>query len=527
MRSLPLSISVGLILFIGLSVRPLPGWAQTNTMQVKCVDQTGKPVGGLKVFIQEVTSGKVANADVKADGIARFKDLSNGFYRIIARKQGYETAYYEFVNLSGNANESVTLTFQPGDSQKKIYFEDQALAEQARNLLLEGFDLLQASKWAEGAEKLKASLAINPSNPDAHLYMAVALMQQRQWEQAEPYLVSAAKFSEIGLAIEKTRPPASQNPQLIEAYQKSIAQANEWRQRLPLMKVAAAADDAMRQQDFATAAAKHRELIKMEPNNPDHYYSLAVALGNDRKYDEAIQAIDRALAMKPDDKDYADIKSRLLNNKEAARLEAAKKIVHDADDLYNNGQYAEALRKYEEARPMLPESVQHAVWAAIGRTHAKLNHPDQAIAAYRKAIQLEPTKSDYWKSLAQYYMEQKQYEQMFQTYTDWYSLPSSPTKPDEGLFKLGKDFLGQDKNDLAMSAFNRVLSLNPNHAEVHYELGVNHFYSGDKTKAKEFLTKYLSIGKDQRHIEDAKAILAVMKVAPAKVGPKKPSKKRG
>jgi tetratricopeptide (TPR) repeat protein len=116
---------------------------------------------------------------------------------------------------------------------------------------------------------------------------------------------------------------------------------------------------------------------------------------------------------------------------------------------------------------------------------------------------------------------------MFQTYADWYGQPSSTTKPDEGLFGLGKEFLGQEKNELAVTAFNKVLVINPDYAEAYYELGVNDFYNGGKTKAKDLLTKYIGIGKDQRHIDDAKAILAVMKVAPAKAGPKKPTKKRG
>lgn len=498
MKSSMSHLLAGLIVLTFMLASPSAGWAQNNTLQVKCLDQAGQPLSGIKVFVQELQSGKMKNQDSNREGVVQLKGLESGIYRVLGRKEGFEPAYYEFVRLTGGATETVTLNFKPGDSQKKIYFEDQALTKQAYDLLLEGVQALQAQKWAEGEEKLKASLAINPSNPDAHFNLALAYIQQRKFDLVDAELNEAARL----------------NPQ--EPRYQQI------RAMLPLVKLGSEADTAMQQKNFELAVAKYSEMVKLQPDNADHYYNLALAQANAKHYDEATKTVDRALELKPGERAYESLKKLIAEHKERDLINQAKAIVEEGDQLYSAGQYAAALQKYEEARPLLPENVTHGLWAQLGRTHAHLNHPEQAIVAFRRAIELQPTKTEYWKALADFYLQQNQSDQALQVYADMYKQTSTPV--DEGLFSLGKEFLAQEKNELAATAFQKALEANPQHAEAYYELGVYYFYDkDDKPRAKELLTKYLSLGQDQKHLDDAKAYLGVIQ---AQAKPARPTRKK-
>lgn len=500
MKSLVTNLFVGLTVLVFMPALPAAGLAQTNTLEVKCLDQAGKPLPGVKVLVQEVQSGKMKDQNSNRDGVSQFKSLDNGTYRVLGRKEGFEPAFYEFARLSGGSQQPVTLNFKPGDSAKKIYFEDQALAKQAYDLLIEGVHALQAQKWTEGEQKLKESLAINPSNPDAHFNLAIAYVQQRKFDLVELELKEAARL----------------NPQ--EPRYQQI------QQMLPLLKLANEADTAMQQRNFELAVVKYGELVKLQPDNADHYYNLALAQANAKQFDEATKTVEKGMTLKPGDKSFDDLKRLIAEHKEQITIAKAKVIVDEADKLYNEGQYAAALQKYEEARPMLPNKVQSALWAQEAKVHVKLDHADEAIKAYRRAIESDSSKTEYWKALGDYYIEQKQYNEGLQVYADMYKHTSTPV--DQGLFNLAKEYVSQEKNELAAMTFNKVLEVNPQFAEAYYELGVYYFYDkNDKPHAKELLTKYSSLGKDQKHLDDAKAYLGVIDAARKPVA-KKPAAKK-
>lgn len=477
--------------------------AQKGVLEVTCVDQANQPIAGMRVFVQKLGTNEVKSRKSNRDGIAAFKGLSEGYYRVLGRKKGFEPALYEYVEVKGGAEAAVTLTCKPGDSEKKLYFEDQELIQRAFNKLREGVDLLRAKKFAEAEKILKESLAINPSNPDTQRNLAIAYIQQRKWAEAEQALAKAVKLYGIELAL---LPKDSPN---LNLYQQSYDQAKQLLEMMPIFRLGTEADQALRERRFDEAIAKYREVIKLQPNNADNYYNLAVALANSKRYDEAVEAVDKGLTLKPGDKGFLELKRRILNNKEAEILNRAKAMLAAGDKLYNAGQYEAALEKYEAARPLVPQKVLDQLYVQEARAHAKLNHIDEAIKAYRQAIELAPDKSNYWQELAQLYLTHGQYGEGMRVYVEMYEHQSAPV--DQELFALGKKFLADEKPDLAAAAFQKVLEVNPQFAEAYYQLGMHYFYDKkDKARAKQMLQKYLQLGKNPKNLEDAKAVLAVI-----------------
>src|SRR5260221_666002 len=113
--------------------------------------------------------------------------------------------------------------------------------------------------------------------------------------------------------------------------------------------------------------------IAIHPNNPEFFYNHGNALGTLKRFDEAIASYDRALAIKPD---YAEA----LNNRGLA-LVALKR-------------FEDALASYDRALAIRPDYAD----ALYNRGHAlrNLKRSEEEIANYDRALALRP---DYAEAL--------------------------------------------------------------------------------------------------------------------------------
>lgn len=494
-------IRYALILFL-LWV-PARAVAAKTVIDVTTLDQAGKPMAGVKVQIEEVFSKKAKDKKSDAKGVARFDGVDDGAYRVIARADGCSPALYEYVVAKGDSQESVTLKLEPGPADKKLYYEDPALAKQAQEAFAQGVQSLQAQKFADAENQIRVSLQMNPTNPDAHLNLAIAMIQEGKWDPAQEELTKASKISAAMAEIQKTR-----NPEAATALEQLHERCQQLLEKLPALRLRMAASGDLAKKDFEGAIAKYREIIKAFPEDSDTYYNLALAQANAQKYDDANVSIDQALKLRPTEADYLKLKQQIADHKENSLLKQARAILESADKLAQAGSYAEALQKYEEARPMLSEKNQAVVFAAMGAVHAKMNQNTEAAADYKRAVEIAPDNANYRKMLAQFYVNQKQYDEALNLYSQ---SKDSSVPADQALVNLAKQMSQQGNNEVAELAYQKALEANPQNAEACYELGMSYFYSKKNTdKAKELLTKYLEIGKDQGKIDNVKNVLIVI-----------------
>ncbi|MFH1573577.1 MAG: tetratricopeptide repeat protein, partial [Acidobacteriota bacterium] len=404
--------------------------------------------------------------------------------------------------LKLDAERKIQLRFLPGQADKKLYYEDPTIATQARDTFVEGIEALQQNKFSEAENKIRVSLQLNPTNPDAHLNLAITCVQQGKWDGAQEALESADRVAGSLAEIQRGR-----NPDLAGALEQLQQRAADLLQKLPALKLRMAASQDLAKKDFDGAIAKYMDILKSFPEDSDTYYNLALAYANDQRFDEGTQAINKALELRPNEADYVKLKEQIADHKENFLLKQARVILEEADKLVQGGSYAEAVRKYEEARPMLSEKNQAVVYAAEGGAYAKMNRPADAEAAYQKAIQIAPDNAGYRNGLAQFYIGQKQYDNAL----DVFVKGQTGDQADDSLFNLGKQMAQQGNDQLAELAFKRALESNPQHPEACYELGMFYFYNKkDDAGAKEFLARYVETGKDQGHLDNAKNVLVVI-----------------
>ena len=482
--------------------------ANNNVLTIKCVDESGKALVGAKVQISMLGTGQAPKWNDKktdATGTAKFDKLEDGVYRVVARPEGLEPGLYELALLRNGAQESGTVTCKPGDPLKKFYFEDPTLNTQARASMNEAMAAFQKNSFEEAEKALRASLAANPSLPDTLYYLAVALIQEKKWGEAESVLKTASRNANALVAL-----PAPKNakgeiqPSPFAPVQQMI---NNLLPMLPSLKLRVEGNDAMASKNYKLAIAKFEEAAKAVPNDPDTHYNLALAYAQDKQFDAATAEIEKSITLKPDDKAYTDLKGQIAGLKQNALLEKAKVLLDEGNALYKDKKdYAGALKKYEAALPMIPESAQGSTWAQIGRAHTMLKEQDAAVQAYKKAIDLDPKNVENKKALALHYLLDKQYDLAFETYE----------AAGISVFKLGQDWTNQSQSDpnaleLALRAYERVMKTDPQNAEVYFELGTLYYYNKkDNAKAKEMFTKYQEMGKDEKKLSQVKDLLAVI-----------------
>jgi tetratricopeptide (TPR) repeat protein len=485
---------VCLVVFSMLFVA-LPGFSQNSGVQVKCADSSGNPLPNVKVVAFNLDSQKAKEKKSDAQGSAEFTKLDDGLYRIIGRREGFAPAFFEFAVLKGST-ESVSLSFSAG-IDKKFYFEDEAENMKATNLFTQAAELFKQNKATDAEKLLVQSLEINPSNTDAHYYMALVLMQQGKFDQGVESLNQAVKIANL------LKASASSNPTSKAHYEETGQKASQLLLRLPAIK----AQSALQEKKYDEAISGFTEALKVEPNNADYYANMAIALTNSKRLEEAVTAINKADQLKPGT--FTDLKKNIEARKENEKLAKAQGILEEGNKLLQGGDAAGALKKYEEAKDMVPQDRQAPLWRQIGRANAKLNQTDAAVVAFKKSIELAPADKieDYRNSFAQFYLDAKKYDEALDVLSDPKTAGSQSVE--QVMLSLAQKVKGSNPQ-IAIAAMERALKANPENADTYFELGQQYYFDKVDARSKELLTKYLEIGKDANKIQQAKDLLIMI-----------------
>jgi len=498
------SSMVRMVIFLCLLALTVPAIAQDNTLEIKCIGPDGQPLSGFKVFAIPLTGAKLKETKSEK-GVALFKKLDNGVYRILARQQGFAPAFAEFFALQGKSKQSAALHFQAGDPQSKLYFEDQAVNQKAFQLLDEGVKLLQAGKFAEGEKPIRESLQIYPANPDSNYNLAIALLQQKKFDETIAPLKQTIEISKILQKItQRGQQAGGENP-----YAARAKDAQFILDKLPSFKLRSEGEKLAQERKFDEAIAKYKEVLEKEPDDADILYNISLAHANAKRYEEAMKAAEKAIQLKPQEKDYQELKKKIADIQANEVILKAKGILEAGDKLYQTEDFTGALKKYEEALPMIPEKNQPIVLTQIGRTYGRLKQSDKAIENFKKAIEMAPEVPDHAKALAQFYLNEKRYEEALNVYVDPRAAGNTP--PDQVLFNLGQTLSKQGNSEVAELAWEKALKINPNNAEAGYEYGMALYFSKKNDKlAKEILNRYLQLGKDPARMDNVRSVLVVI-----------------
>ncbi len=160
--------------------------------------------------------------------------------------------------------------------------------------------------------------------------------------------------------------------------------------------------------NYGQAIYYYKKINKLMPNDDKIYSNLALAYKKNKRFDLALKAIDKAIELNPDLKNYhlirADLYSYLNNNEKAINIykELYKKFPDDKQiknnlayyfDLhikkYKNSDLNKAIQYATDAVYTLPDSVDFL--SKLGLCHIKNKNYDTALNIYKKILKIDPS----------------------------------------------------------------------------------------------------------------------------------------
>ena len=245
--------------------------AAKNNFKCMVVDETGKPIEKGNMVLTAVNGGKENKRRTNNDGEVEFKGLDDGAYKIRGDMDDYIASNSTPMEIAGNITKPCSYTL--------------ISATHANAIMQEVLTLLQQKKAAEAETKGMQTVELMPEEAGAHYVLAVAY---------------AAGGKEDG-ALTSIKKAAELSP---ERFGNKV-------QIVQTIAMGVQADQLTAKDDFDGAIKKYNEMIAINPSEPNTYYNMAVAYGRANKLNEALTAIDKAIALKPGDAGMAQMKTRL------------------------------------------------------------------------------------------------------------------------------------------------------------------------------------------------------------------------
>ena len=258
--------------------------------------------------------------------------------------------------------------------------------------------------------------------------------------------------------------------------------------------------DAHKAGNLQEADRYYTAIIKAVPGHPDANHNLGLLAVDLGKRQEALPffkiAIENNSSVGQYWISYVDALVKLGRVKEAKDVVKKAKAEGVEDDLikrlkklFNINKFFtntdlpqktinQLLRLRKQGKPM--KVVQQAnllmrqyrgsflLWNILGASHKDLAQLDEAIKAFKKAIELNPFDADGHNNIGVAFQEQGNLEKAIEAFKKAISL--NPNQA-EAHYNLGNSFDYQGKTDDAIKSFKKAISINHNHFKAYNNLG--------------------------------------------------------
>lgn len=264
-----------LIILIG-ALLLMPMALQAGKVKAFFVDSNNKPVPNVDCkLINNKTPGQEPILKSNKKGEVYFEKVAAGEYVVQASTKGYFEATSDPITVTDTEKEiSVTVLLVDEKAFK-------AKEEEANQNLSNG-------KFKEASVLYKEMLKMTPKEAVIWANLAKA---------------DAGMLDQQG-ALDASRKAAELKPEEFGGLKTQMESWVNFEGGL----------HALESKDFPKAVKLLTESLKLQPQNADCYYNLALAYGHQKKYDEAIKSINEALNLKPNEKAYLQVKRILENN---------------------------------------------------------------------------------------------------------------------------------------------------------------------------------------------------------------------
>ena len=174
------------------------------------------------------------------------------------------------------------------------------------------------------------------------------------------------------------------------------------------------------------------------------------------------------------------------------------------------GQHDVAIAKFTEASTLMPNC--HDCFYNIGFAYSQKQQYAEAEAAFKKAIELKPESAEAYNGLATIYNAQKKFDEAAAASAKAASFGGAAAGGNaEAIYNQGVILWNAQKYAEAKTQFEKAISINPNMADAHYQLGMAYLNLGQMPEAVAAFEGYLKVAPDGPKAAEAKAIVSQLK----------------
>lgn len=232
---------------------------------------------------------------------------------------------------------------------------------------------------------------------------------------------------------------------------------------------------------FDKAELEIRRNLAEKPDSAPYTYLDAYTLFSQSRNDEALAAVDKAIALEPSFEGSNLLRGKILEK--AGKLEEA----------------AASFRA--ETAVAKTQTGQRDAWLALAVAEERLGRKEPAIAALEKVVEVAPETTDAYYELANLYMQTSQMDKA--KAINERLKQQGQTEDPNILYNLGAERFNKGDFKAAADFFDKAVRVKPDFADAHLQLGYTRINLGDLKAAAESLETYLKLKPEG---EDAKSV---------------------
>jgi tetratricopeptide (TPR) repeat protein len=203
---------------------------------------------------------------------------------------------------------------------------------------------------------------------------------------------------------------------------------------------------------------------------------------------------------------------------EAAKKSAElKKVFDEGVAASREGKHEEAIAAFTKAAELNPSC--YDCYYNVGFANAQKKDYDKAEAAYKRAIELKADYAEAYSGLANIYNAQRKFDQAAEAsakamqYSGGGAIGGVAAGGGnaDAMYNQGVILWNAGKIPEAKKQFEAAVAANPNHAESHYQLGMALLNEGNMASAATEFETYLKLSPEGPNAPTAKAMVAQLK----------------
>lgn len=251
--------------------------------------------------------------------------------------------------------------------------------------------------------------------------------------------------------------------------------------------------------NYDAAIEAYKEAIRINPDNTEAYYGLGLTYSNAKKYKEAIDVLKHVVEKEPDNVDAFEAlgiaNQRLGKYSESSEYFKQGIIINPPKRYKSIGLNYSMSEKYDEAIDAYKKAIEldsndAEAYAGLGAVYTLSGRHQDAIESCLRAISIdsECTEAYYWLGLAHHNMGD--YGKAIEAYKRELSIDS---QVEEAYIALGGAYVELNAYEDAITAFNNALKIEPNNTFTYNQLGSAYFELGRTAEAYEAFKKAIRI----------------------------------